>query len=230
MSMSTQVISLSRSITYHLPNISRIHHYLDFETCNHVVHSLVLSRLDYGNILLLGSNFTEIARLKRLQNWAAKIIFPVRERVCYKAMLYVYKCLTGLGPDYLASSLTLYIPGRQRLRSATDATGLHVSKVHYRLFKSAADKAFAFAAPKLWNQLPASVRSSNSLPAFKKGLKTFFFFKLMIFACKLVSILFLLYILSCFERCDHLKWRYIKAYVCMYVCMYVTNCLKYKIV
>ena len=104
MSKSTQVTSLSRSITYHLRNISRIRHYLDFETCNHVVRS---SRLDYGNILLLGSNLTEIARLQRLQNWAAKIIFlavkkdhaspllhelhwlPSRERVYYKAMLYV---------------------------------------------------------------------------------------------------------------------------------------------
>ena len=75
MSMSTQVTSLSRSITYHLRNISRICHYLDFETCNHVVRSLILSRLDYGNILLLGSNVTEIARLQRLQSWAAKIIF-----------------------------------------------------------------------------------------------------------------------------------------------------------
>ena len=64
-------------------------------------------------------------------------------------MLYVYKCLTGLGPDYLASSLTLYIPGRQGIRSPTDATHLHVPKVHYQSFKSATDKAFAFVAPKL---------------------------------------------------------------------------------
>ena len=75
LSMSTQVTSLSRSITYLLRNIFRIRHYLDFETCNHVVRSLVLSRLDYENILLLGWNVTEIARLQRLQNWAAKIIF-----------------------------------------------------------------------------------------------------------------------------------------------------------
>ena len=47
----------------------------------------------------------------------------------------------------------------------------------------------------------------------------------MHFACILVSILFLLYMLSCFERCDHLKWRYIKAY-CMYVCMYRASTLQ----
>ena len=79
------------------------------------------------------------------------------------------------GARVFGTSLTLYIPGRQGLRSATDATRLHVPKVHYRSLKSAADKAFAFAAPKLWNQLPVSVRSSNSLPVFKKELKTYLF-------------------------------------------------------
>ena len=63
MSMSPQVASLSRSITFHLRNISRIRRYLDFDTCNHVVRSLILSRLDYANILLMGSKATDINRL-----------------------------------------------------------------------------------------------------------------------------------------------------------------------
>ena len=75
----------------------------------------------------------------------------------------------------ITSRWVTYIPGRQGLRSATDATHLHVPKVHYQSFKSAADKAFAFAAPKLWNQLPVSVRFSNSLLVFKKEQKTFLF-------------------------------------------------------
>ena len=39
---------------HHLPSSQHLspRHYLDFETCNHVVRSLILSRLDYGNILL----------------------------------------------------------------------------------------------------------------------------------------------------------------------------------
>ena len=53
MSMSPQVISLTKNITFHLRNITRIRRFLDYETCNHIVRSLVLSRLDYGNVLLL---------------------------------------------------------------------------------------------------------------------------------------------------------------------------------
>ena len=54
----------------------------------------------------------------------------------------------------------------------------------------------------------------------KKSWKPFCFLKFNAFSLLTCIYMFLLYILSCFERCDHLKWRYIKAY-CMYVCMYV---------
>ena len=75
MSMSTQVTTLTRSIIYHLRNITRIRRFMDSDTCSNVVRSLVLSRLDYGNALLLGANTSDLNRLQRLQNWAAKLIF-----------------------------------------------------------------------------------------------------------------------------------------------------------
>ena len=36
------------------------------------------------------------------------------------------------------------------------------------------DRAFAHAAPVLWNSLPLTIRTSSSLAIFKKQLKTFF--------------------------------------------------------
>ena len=93
---------------------------------------------------------------------------------------------------------------------------------------------FAFAAPKLWNQLPLSVHSSSSLAAFKKQLKTFFCsqtfhdfllvnYIYIVMSLRLISSLYLscflwylFFLLSYSKRCDHLKWRYINAY-CMYV-------------
>ncbi len=80
MSTSNQVSALSRNVTFHLRNISRIRRYLDFKTCHNVIRSLILSRLDYGNILLVGANASLISRFQLLQNWAAKIIFQVKKR------------------------------------------------------------------------------------------------------------------------------------------------------
>ena len=51
MSMSSHISSVSRSLNYHLRNIGRIRSYIDKDTCNHAVRSLVLSRIDYCNSL-----------------------------------------------------------------------------------------------------------------------------------------------------------------------------------
>ena len=75
MSMSSQITSLSSSVSYHLRNITRIRRFLDVDTCSSVTRYLVFSRLDYGNALLLGANTAQINRLQHLQNWAAKLIF-----------------------------------------------------------------------------------------------------------------------------------------------------------
>ena len=39
------------------------------------------------------------------------------------------------------------------------------------------DRAFSFVAPKLWNNLPDSVRNAITLDSFKKNLKTHLFQK-----------------------------------------------------
>ena len=193
MSMSTQVTLLSRSLTYHLRNISRIRRFMDLDTCSNILRSLVLSRLDYGNALLLGANTSHIKRLQRFQNWAAKIIFyaskrdhatpylqrlhwlPVKERIQFKILLYVFKCLNGSAPSYLSSCFTLYNPTRTGLRSASDITLLSVPRYQSNTLKSAGDKSFTLASPDLWNKLPISLRTSISVSVFKKGLKTYLF-------------------------------------------------------
>ena len=72
MSMSPQIVSLSKNVTFHLRNITRIRRFLkDNNTCNHIVRSLILSRLDYGHVLLTGANLQrlnlQIATLTELE-------------------------------------------------------------------------------------------------------------------------------------------------------------------
>ena len=38
-------------------------------------------------------------------------------------------------------------------------------------------RSFEVAGPTLWNSLPVNIRNANSLPLFKKLLKTFLFIK-----------------------------------------------------
>jgi len=59
---------------------------------------------------------------------------------------------------------------RQGLRSA--ATSNYVEP---RLRTKFGERAFSFAAPHVWNQLPASLRATPHLNSFKKQLKVHLF-------------------------------------------------------
>ena len=74
MSMSKQITALCQSLNFHLYNISRIKNLLTSDACHHVVRSLILSRIDYANSLLLNANVTDIQRLQRIQNRAARVV------------------------------------------------------------------------------------------------------------------------------------------------------------
>ena len=112
--------------------------------------------------------------LKQLQ-W-----LPIKEvqRVFFKTMLYIFRCLAGWGPAYLTSGLTLYKPGHDGLRSANDSSHLTEFTNHNWTLVSAADKGFFYAAPKQWNKFPVAVRSSGSVTVFKKALRHHLFHKL----------------------------------------------------
>jgi hypothetical protein len=188
LSMSSQITSLCTSLRYQLRNISRIRKFLDNDTCHLVVRALVLSRLDYGNALLYNSKTSDIQRLQRIQNWAAKLIhralkndhatpylkelhwLPVRERITFKILVYVYKCINGIAPGYLSSCLSPYRPGRSSLRSALDTTRLtEPSTIKY--LTSASSRTFSHYAPHIWNALPITAREAQSISIFKKLLK-----------------------------------------------------------
>ena len=240
MSMSPQVISLTKNITFHLRNITRIRRFLDNETCNHIVRSLVLSRLDYGNVLLTGTSTKYIMKLQRLQNWSAKLIFcaskqdyasqylqdlhwlPVDKRILYKMFLYVYKCLNGFGPNYLASSFSLYKQSHYNLRSAADTSRLTVPKFKSKGLKSAFNRSFSLTTPTLWNSLPSELRSAASLASFKKGLKTYLFPQ---WSGCFVSVCCFCFCLPFFLISISAPWSIWNGALqmpCMYVCMYVT--------
>jgi len=107
-----------------------------------LVSSLVLSRLDFGNSILVGMPAL-LQRLQSVMNAAARLIFPsskfdhvtpvlrqlhwlkVRERIDFRlAAVLVYKCLHGLAPPYLIDELCrpADLEARQRLRSASSSS------------------------------------------------------------------------------------------------------------
>ncbi len=70
----------------------------------------------------------------------------------------------------MSDLLSAHNPGRS-LRSSNQRL-LNVPRAK---LKSRGDRAFAVAAPKLWNSLPVSIRTASTLNEFTAKLKTHFF-------------------------------------------------------
>ena len=129
-----------------------------------------------------------INKLQTIQNAAARIVtftrktehitpvlrklhwLPVQNRIIFKVLLLVYKGVNGLAPAYI-SELLHYCSSSRSLRSSSQ----RLLSIPRTSLKTYGDRAFSAAGPRLWNGLPLSLRSSNTLTVFKKDLKTYLF-------------------------------------------------------
>lgn len=189
LSFDQHISSVCQTCYLELRRISSIRHYLSEDATKTLICSFVLSRLDYCNSLLAGCPKHLLSRLQKVQNNAARLIFrtsrsahvtplldslhwlPVEQRIQYKLSLLCFKVLDDLSPSYISDLLQLYTPSRQ-LRSSADT---RMFRIPFFRTKSNGQRSFSYQAPANWNQLPLSVRYSDSLISFKSSLKTHLF-------------------------------------------------------
>ena len=179
-----------RTAMYNYLKIKNIRKYLTKEATEILVLSLVISHLDYCNLILYGTAQCEINKMQRIQNMCAKLVLgrqkydsskdalyelhwlPVKARITFKLLTFMYNCSVGHAPKYLTELFKEKIPARN-LRSTVWYDGCYDVKRTKR--KTFMDRSFGVVGPKLWNDLPSSIRTSASINIFKRNLKTFLF-------------------------------------------------------
>ena len=182
------IITTCRTIHFLLRKIGHIRKYLSQDSCATLVHAVISSKLDYCNSLLYGLPDVHLQRLQRAQNTAARIItrtrkfehitpilkqlhwLPVSHRIVFKLLLFTYKALNGISPQYLKNLIT----PRSSLRTlrSSDKCLLHTPKWN---LVSYGRRSFSSAAPELWNSLPLDIKTSPNVNIFKRRLKTHIF-------------------------------------------------------
>ncbi len=188
LSFESHVSSICKTAFFHLKNISKLRPMLSTSNAEILIHAFMTSRLDYCNALLGGCSARLINKLQLVQNAAARVLtrtrkydhispvlstlhwLPTKHRIDFKILLMTYKALNGLAPQYLSELLSHYSPPRP-LRSQNSGR-----LIIPRISKSTAGgRSFSFLAPKLWNNLPNTVREADTLCQFKSRLKTHLF-------------------------------------------------------
>ena len=123
--MSSHISKQCASAFYHLHNISRIRRFLSTDTTKALVHAFVTSRVDYCNSLLYGLPASHLNKVQRVLNAAARLVcraprycritpllyelhwLPVRQRISFKILLFVFKAIHGFAPTYLRELVSI---------------------------------------------------------------------------------------------------------------------------
>ena len=94
---------------------------------------------------------------------------PVQQRIKFKILLFVFKCLHDLAPSYLTELITVkentcncQLRNEGSLKEDTTKNNF-------------GDRAFSVCGPVFWNALPDSIKDIESLVEFKRELKTHLF-------------------------------------------------------
>ncbi len=179
LNFTDHITKTARSCRFALYNIKKIRSFLSEHATQLLVQGLVLSRLGYCNALLAGLPASSIKPLNLIKNAAAKLIFnepkrthvkPIAARIKFKALMFAYKSTSGSAPLYLNELLQTYMPSR----SLCFASERRITVPSQRGTKSLS-LTFSLTVPIWWNDLPNSIRAAESLPIFKKQLKTHLF-------------------------------------------------------
>ena len=132
-----------------------------------IIHAFVTCRLDYGNTLLCGYPGTQIQKLQRVQNVAARLIcgrrkydhitqvlkdfhwLPGVQRIHIIVITVYIKAIHNTAPAYLQELIVPYVPSRG-LRSQEH----NLLCVPFTRSTMAGNRAFRIAGTTLWNALP----------------------------------------------------------------------------
>ena len=192
MGLKQHTSKLCQSLNYKIYNIGKIRKYINSDCAKTLVNSTVTAKLDYCNSLLYGIKGDYLDNLQKCQNSAARVItrtpkrhhitpvlhglhwLPVRQRILFKILLVMYKDLNGQAPIYITELLKVKSSTHSHnLRSSHDTLLLQIPS--HKTKVTLGDRAFACAAPKVWNNLPLEIRKSSSLNIFKSRLKAHLF-------------------------------------------------------
>lgn len=188
------ISNVIRTCHLQLRNLYAIRRYLNCESLSILVHSMVVTHIDYCNCILLMIPRFQLQRLQKVLNRCARLIFglpprtptsnylrqlhwlTIEERIEFKVCLLVYKALVFERPKYICEMISPkeVVENSVLTRSCVRSRELEEPRsVNDGLTKSS--RSFRYTAPRLFNKLPMNVRNASDVMSFKKALKTHLF-------------------------------------------------------
>ena len=187
MSFDVHITEMSRKVSGILMYINRIQNSLSKEARLIAVQTLALSHLNYAITVWGTANITQLKRVQKLQNFAARIAIggvskfdhatpllqklqwlPMEKKCVLEQCALTFKVIKKQLPNWFLS-----FPEVRDLRSNDTHTRqcnfLHVPRTQ----TDTGARSIVVRGPALWNKLPDKLKHSKSLGVLKGALKCF---------------------------------------------------------
>lgn len=157
---------------------------LNRKTLNQLYFSYLRPLLEYASIVWDGCTVYEKQQLERFQYEAARTVtgltrsvsienlmseigwLSLSERRQFQKLVTMYKIFNGIAPEYLCNLLPPLVTERT-VYNLRNAENISVMNRRTEIFA----KSFIPSGSLLWNNLPLSIRSENTIDSFKLKLK-----------------------------------------------------------
>ena len=191
LTMNAHVSNIAQICYLELRRLAYIRRFLTSTATATLVSAFVLSRIDYCSSLLFGSTHDVTSHLRRIQNYAARVILrlpkssnitthlkslhwlPVKVRSTYKIACLCYHCHSSTAPSYVADMLQKKPSHTRITRSKSYTMPLLNRPAHSQI--TLGDRSSSFACSSVWNSIPSDFRCAPSLSSSKSRLKTYLF-------------------------------------------------------
>ena len=181
----THITKISKKVYGTIMQINRLRDYFDRRTRIIVTQSLALSIINYCISIWGTTNSTQIKRVQKLQNFAAKVALggaaksehatpflkelgwlKIKEKYQYDLANLTYKLICNKLPSWLFPMPTVTDIHSHHVNTR-QTTQLHVPRCKTNLGL----RSLQVAAPTIWNSLPNDVKHAPSKISFNKHLE-----------------------------------------------------------
>ena len=180
------ISKLCKKLAFKISKLSRLSKSLPKSTLLKIYNSMIQPNLDYAISVWGCTSQANLARIQRLQNYAARIIernfdfinirgqelvyklgwMTVKERFFYFQTLLIFKCIYGMAPHYLTNNVIMEVD------ISNVQTRKHLMNLHLPLPDNEFHKTMLFyRGASDWNDLPSHLKDCHDLNEFKRKMK-----------------------------------------------------------
>ena len=160
--------------------LDKIKKFLPLQTRKIYYNAYILSVIDYCLTVWGSASNAHLDRLLKLQKRAARIILDmppdspsmplfeqlgwmtVHERHEFTKCITLYKATHGMTPAYISDLFQFQSTENYNFRSASN-NDMTIQRHNTKMF----EKSLQYSGPRLWNSLPLSIRSAETVFNFK---------------------------------------------------------------